>query len=87
VLTWGFEDVGIAVESVGCVKVPSLESSVGWYQLPAPPRPMCAYSEGAWEVAWVGCGVVDGARLASMSFGDVRELYHDSDARMVSCSP
>lgn len=42
VLTCGFEDVGMAVESEGWVNVPSFWSSVGWYQFPAPPRPMCA---------------------------------------------
>jgi hypothetical protein len=42
VLTCGFVDVGMAVESVDWMKVPSFCSSLGSYQLPAPPRPICA---------------------------------------------
>lgn len=51
-LIWGFDDVGMAVESAGCVKVPSFWSSDGWNQLPAPPRPMCEYSGGGCEEVW-----------------------------------
>jgi hypothetical protein len=74
VLICGFAAVGMAVASVGCEKTPPFSSEAGWYQLPAPPRPMWAYS---WEaVCEVGAGdpevvaVDEGAgRFASRSWG------------------
>jgi hypothetical protein len=74
VLICGFAAVGMAVASAGCEKTPPFSSEAGWYQLPAPPRPMWAYS---WEaVCEVGAGgsevlaVDEGAgRFASRSCG------------------
>lgn len=73
----------MAVESDGCVKVPSFWSSEGWYQFPAPPRPMWEYScddddvEG-WGVGGAAVVVVEvevGVRLASKSCGGCLLAY------------
>ena len=53
-LTFGIEFVGGAVDSAGVSEenVPSFCRDLGWNQLPAPPRPVCAYS---CEAVWEGC--------------------------------